>query len=325
MTNQSATRAILLLNANLENDAKSTARPLSVQEYGTFAAWLKDQGKRPDDLLRLDLAKPNFAASPIDQKRLFALLERGPLLDLALQKWGENGIWVITRSDPTYPKRLKERLGRSAPALLFGRGEVRPLEEGGIAAVGSRDATLSDLDYAKAVGRHATAQNVPLISGSARGVDEAAMLGALEGGGRAIGVVAMGLSRPAHWAQQYLTDKRLTLVSPFAPEDGFVPKQAATGRLMGRNRFIYCLSDLAVIVACKNGQGGTWAGAMENLKAGWAPSFVRSKDDPSGGFAEMIKHGAKIFNLDHVDLGNHHAALRGNSWPQSSPQWPPVT
>jgi len=70
MTSQSGTRAILLLNAILENDSKSAARPLSFQEYGTFAAWLKDQGKRPDDLLKLDPAKPNFVTSPIDQKRL---------------------------------------------------------------------------------------------------------------------------------------------------------------------------------------------------------------------------------------------------------------
>lgn len=315
MTSQSVTRAIILLNAILENDSKSAARPLSFQEYGTFAAWLKDQGKRPDDLLKLDPAKPNFVTSPIDQKRLFALLERGPLLDRALQKWAENGIWVITRSDSAYPKRLKERLGRSAPALLFGCGEVKLLEEGGIAAVGSRDATPSDLDYAQSVGRHATAQNVPLISGSARGVDEAAMLGALESAGRAVGVVAMGLPRPAHWAQKYLADKRLTLVSPFAPEDGFVPKQEATGRLMGRNRFIYCLSDLAVIVACKKGRGGTWAGAMENLKAGWVPSFVRSEDDASGGFAELITHGAKIFNFERALLRKENDNHLRNSAP----------
>jgi predicted Rossmann fold nucleotide-binding protein DprA/Smf involved in DNA uptake len=316
--NQSATRVILLLNAILENDSKSAARPLSFQEYGTFAAWLKDQGKRPDDLLKLDVAKPNFANSPIDKKRLFVLLERGPLLDHVLQKWMKNGIWVITRSDAAYPKRLKERLGRSAPALLFGCGEAQLLEKGGIAAVGSRDATPSDLDYAKSIGRHATAQNIPLISGSARGVDEAAMLGALESGGRAIGVVAMGLSRPAHWALQYLADKRLTLVSPFAPEDGFVPKQAATGRLMGRNRFIYCLSDLAVIVACKKGQGGTWAGAMENLKAGWVPSFVRSEDDVSGGFAEMLNHGAKIFRFERAPLRNENVIHPGNSAPAAT-------
>jgi predicted Rossmann fold nucleotide-binding protein DprA/Smf involved in DNA uptake len=63
--------------------------------------------------------------------------------------------------------------------------------------VGSREAGEADLAYAAELGRLAAAQGRSIVSGAARGVDEAAMLGALEGEGTVIGVLADSLSRTA--------------------------------------------------------------------------------------------------------------------------------
>ena len=50
------------------------------------------------------------------------LLERGVALALAVEKWANQGIWVMSRSDPDYPGRWHERLKQKAPPLLFGVG-----------------------------------------------------------------------------------------------------------------------------------------------------------------------------------------------------------
>jgi predicted Rossmann fold nucleotide-binding protein DprA/Smf involved in DNA uptake len=60
---------------------------------------------------------------------------------------------------------------------------------------------------------------------------------------------------------------------------------------MGRNKLIYALSDLAVVVASAAGSGGTWAGAIEALKAGWVPVFVRNSEPVPPGNLQLIAMG----------------------------------
>ena len=73
-------------------------------------------------------------------------------LGLALEKWQRAGLWVMTRSDEDYPFRLKSRLKYDAPPVLFGCGNRQLLDRGGIAVVGSRDATEGDLGCASMLG-----------------------------------------------------------------------------------------------------------------------------------------------------------------------------
>src|SRR5262249_4569703 len=142
---------------------------------------------------------------------------------LALEKWQRAGLWVMTRSDPDYPSRLKKRLKLETPPLLFGCGDRRLLDLGGIAVVGSRKTTQDDLSYTSRLGGAVALQGFSVISGGARGVDEAAMLGALEKEGTVIGVLADSLLRAATSARyrKGLMSKNLALISPFSPEIHF--------------------------------------------------------------------------------------------------------
>jgi hypothetical protein len=63
--------------------------------------------------------------------------------------------------------------------------------------------------------------------------------------------------------------------------------------------------------------GGTWAGAVEALKAGWCPVFVRTGEAAPKGNRELLKLGASALSAD--DLTNlsdlpvwltEHAAAR---------------
>jgi len=84
-----------------------------------------------------------------------------------------------------------------------------------------------------------------------------------------------------------LLDGQLVLLTPYAPTAGF-----SVGAAMGRNKVIYGLADFAVVVSSDYQAGGTWAGAVEALKAGWCPLFARDGANVPKGNRELFKLGA---------------------------------
>ena len=143
--------------------------------------------------------------------------------------------------------------------------------------------------FAQEVGRKAAAARVPVVSGGARGTDRLAMGAALEAGGIAFGVLADSLERTVRQPdlRQLLLDGQLVLLTPYAPTAGF-----SVGAAMGRNKVIYGLADFAVVVSSDFQTGGTWAGAVEALKAGWCPVFARDGEEVPKGNRELLKLGA---------------------------------
>ena len=94
-----------------------------------------------------------------------------------------------------------------------------------------------------------------------------------------------------------LLDGQLVLLTPYAPTAGF-----SVGAAMGRNKVIYGLAEFAVVVSSDFQTGGTWAGAVEALKAGWCPVFARDGADVPKGNRELLKLGAAP--LGGTDLEN---------------------
>ena len=134
------TQAILLLTAPLIAGRGETSRDLlSLGEYNRLALILRQKQKQPADLLAADAKELiDVCAQPFGRARLDALLGRGFLLSQAVERWNARAIWVISRADSKYPKRLKARLKEDAPPLLYGCGDIALLEKGGLAVVGSR-------------------------------------------------------------------------------------------------------------------------------------------------------------------------------------------
>src|SRR5439155_14755595 len=108
-------------------------------------------------------------------------------------------------------------------------------------------------------------------------------------GGIALGVLADSLESTIRKTdvRELVLDGKLVLVTPYVPTAGF-----SVGGAMGRNKLIYGLADYAVVVSSDFQTGGTWAGAVEALKAGWCPVFVRDSADVSKGNLELLKLGA---------------------------------
>lgn len=284
-------QAILLLTVSFgKNDPKS-AKPLSKGEWSRFAVWLKDHELEPSSLLKGNVQSQlsGLLDKSISADRIQSLLERGTALGLALEKWERAGLWVMTRSDPDYPERLKRRLRLDSPAVLFGCGNKSLLSKGGVAVIGSRDANEDDLNFTQNIGKETAFQGYSIVSGGARGVDQSAMMGALDNEGTAIGVMADSLLKATTSAKyrKKIMSGDLTLITPFNPEAGF-----NVGNAMARNRYIYCLSDVAIVISSTADKGGTWNGAIENLKALWVPLWVKKTENQKSGNPVLVNKGA---------------------------------
>jgi predicted Rossmann fold nucleotide-binding protein DprA/Smf involved in DNA uptake len=139
-----------------------------------------------------------------------------------------------------------------------------------------------------------------VLSGGARGVDERAASGAFAAEGTVIAVVADSLLRNASKKQyrDHLIAGDLVLMTAYSPEAGF-----SAGNAMGRNRLIYCLADAAVAVSSANGTGGTFGGAMQNLRDGWVPLWVAQTGDPASGNPTLVEQGAGwLTSRDDFDI-----------------------
>lgn len=289
-------KAILLLCGVFGGKEKpGSAKPLSITEYNTIANWLISHRISPGDLLEaesFDLLQHELV-SKIDVGRVKELLSRGASLAFAAEKWMNKGIWIITRSDRNYPSRYRKHLSKLGPPIIFGVGDYRLFESDGLAVVGSRNVDKEGEEFTQEVGRHCAEHGISIVSGGACGVDQFAMLSALEAYGTAIGVMADGLMR-ASVSGKYrdaIVDQRLLLISPYNPEAPF-----NIGNAMGRNKYIYAQSRFGLIISAEKGDGGTWAGAIEELKrSNHIPIFVRKEGNVPEGNSELMKHGAIPF------------------------------
>ena len=286
------TQAILLLTAPLiAGRGTSSSDLLSPGEYKRLARHLWEMQRQPADLVSPDASDLLRACQPVvDEARLQRLLGRGFLLSQVIERWQARAIWVVSRADAEYPRRLKVRLREDAPAVIYGCGDISLLETGGLAVVGSRHVDDTLIDYTMTVGRLAARARKTLVSGGAKGIDQAAMRGALEAGGKVSGVLADSLEKTAmnREHRNLLIDGQLVLISPYDPSAGF-----NVGNAMQRNKLIYALADASLVVSSDLNKGGTWAGAIEQLdKLKLIPVYVRSTGVLSAGLDALRSKGA---------------------------------
>ena len=293
-------QAIALLCSTLALPREASTRPLTPKEWSSLAASIHaSELGTPSALFALeppDIAEA-LGVSPEAGGRVAELLSRGGQFAVELEHLSARGIWIITRADDGYPPLFRSRLKATAPPVIFGAGNPSALVDRSVAVVGSRDADEASIGFATALGRSCARHGVVVVSGGARGIDSAAMLATVDGGGKAIGVVAEALERAVRRPdfRAYLADGELTLIAVKHPAAGF-----SVGDAMGRNRLIYALAEAGVVVASGE-SGGTRAGALENLKAGWVPLFVRDDSDAPDGNRELLDAGGLPITRDELD------------------------
>lgn len=287
------TKAILLLTAPLIVGKQRSDGPkiLTPAEYNKLAARLVELSKQPMDLLgkeREDLA--HELGSILEPERILRLLERGLLMSQAIDQWQTRGIWIVSRADPDYPVRLKAKLKKQAPPVLYGCGDRALLERGGLCIVGSRKVDDAISEFVKDAAQLAAQSGYSVVSGGAKGVDLIAMRSALEVDGTVVGALAENLSRAvvSPLFREPIKRRDVTLVSAVDPNAGF-----NVGNAMSRNKLIYAFADAGLVANSDYEKGGTWAGATEQInRLKCCPVYVRTTDRTPKGNKALIERGA---------------------------------
>lgn len=220
-------------------------------------------------------------------RRILALLEETDVLEHYLRRGRQQGCVPLSRMDPRYPPRLKEKLGFEAPVCLWARGDVSLLEGPGIALVGSRDLAYANRQFARAAGRQAALQGYTLISGNARGADQTAQNACLAAGGRVISIVADPL-------ENHAPAERILYLS----EDGF-DEAFSSQRALSRNRCIHALGEKVLVAQSNLQKGGTWDGTVKNLRKGWSDVFCF--EDGTEAARQLCRLGAEAIGPEQLN------------------------
>ncbi len=298
--------ASLLTNRLVALDAK----PLPAGEF-----WKLIDQVDPADLLDLDVAgiAELVGCTHDEAVRSRTLLDASTAFTFEEERLLEGGVTLVSALDERFPTVLRERLGASCPPFLLVAGAVELLGRPALGVVGSRDAAPEALDVAREAARTAAGHGWPVVSGLARGVDQAAMAEVLEAGGHAIGVPADGILHASRNAEvrRGVHAGQLCLASPFAPSAPF-----RAGNAIGRNKIIYALSQVAFVASADNGSGGTWAGAKEAVERGHAHVAVWTGAGAKDGNAALVARGATpitdvsaLFDLDPMIPPPSHDSL----------------
>ncbi len=212
-------------------------------------------------------------------QRANRLLERAAAMQAHVESYLAQGYHILLDGDALWPQHLA-KLGEDAPLMLFARGNPALLSGRMAAVAGSRSISARTREKAEAIGRLLAGRGMTVVTGGARGVDSAAAKGALEAGG---GVVVI----PAVSAEEFFRSDhnrracdagRLMLLCETPPDEPFSSVKALT-----RNHTIYALGDVAMVVASRQGMGGTWSGARACLRGAWSPLYIL--DEAGGEFA----------------------------------------
>jgi DNA processing protein len=163
------------------------------------------------------------------------------------------GFRFIGRSEPRFPRLLRELHDPPPGLFLRGSADVELLSEPAVAIVGARMCSSYGGQVARLLGRELAAAGLVVVSGLARGVDGEAHRGALEAGGATVGVLGCGIDRDYPAAHAHLARGICgtgLVVSEYAP--GVEP---APWRFPSRNRIIAGLCQATIIVEARERSG----------------------------------------------------------------------
>lgn len=201
-----------------------------------------------------------------------------------------SGIEIIPVISQDYSKILKENLKKSAPIVLYIKGNKHIMQEKSVAIVGSRDASNLALQFTDNIAKLASKEYKVIVSGFAKGIDKQALDSSLAYKGQSIIVLPQGIMTFESGFKTYykqIIDGDVLVLSTFHPKAGWGKELA-----MARNPIIYGLAKeiyVAEAKPSKNRQGketkgGTWAGVIDGLKKGRTifvrqPEFLEKNDN----------------------------------------------
>lgn len=217
------------------------------------------------------------------------------------------GCAVVLVGHAGYPAALATawpELG--APVWLFARWP-QPIPDGpAVAIVGTRQPTLDGLRTARELAWLLATHGVTVVSGMARGIDQAAHRGALEADGRTVGVLGTGLDVDYPRGDAALREEVAAsggLLTELIP--GAAPRPR---HFLWRNRLISGLADVTVVV-----EGRARSGSLQTARLAasqgrdvWAvPGSLHAP--ASQGPLALVRDGAQLITRLEDVLDAVHA------------------
>ena len=210
---------------------------------------------------------------------------------------------LLTIQDAGYPNRLRNIY--DPPCLLYVRGRLPAFDdEASIAVVGTRDCTPYGVSSAEKLGYGLAAGGAVVVSGLARGVDSAALRGALRAGGTVTAVLGNGLDVVYPPENQYLYEDVAAagaLISEYPPG---TPPEAKHFPVRNRIMSGLCLGTLVVEAPARSGALITAGTALEQGRDVFAvPGPI---DAPASvGCNRLIRDGAGLVSDAWDILGEY--------------------
>lgn len=217
----------------------------------------------------------------VSQKMLLRariLLTRTTAVFERIQAYEEQDYHGLVRKSPEWPAAL-HALRRDEPHFLFAKGNLDLLKTRCVAVAGSRVIAESTAGVAARLGGMMADEKLTMVCGGAFGVDTAAQNAILDAGGSLIVVPAVPAERIVRrMKEERALDKgQLLILCDALPDSPF-----SAAKALGRNHTIYALGEAAIVVASRNGVGGSWRGATDCLRGEFSPVFA--PDEPSKDF-----------------------------------------
>ena len=212
-------------------------------------------------------------------------------LEGEVHKLQRQGIQFITMKDASYPKRL---LHISAPPYaLYVKGKLPDEDKRTVAIVGARECSPYGECMARKFAKAFAEAGIQVISGMARGVDNAGQRGALEAGGESYAVLGCGVDvcYPREAIELYMDlQENGGIISEFPIGTKPLPQH-----FPARNRIISGMADAILVIEAKEKSGSliTADMALEQGKDVYAlPGPINS--ELSKGCNSLIKQGAGV-------------------------------
>jgi len=225
---------------------------------GTFRRLVDHFGSAPDaalasaeDHARAGILKPGQIDRLGKQRAKLAHLEH------YLDEISFEGIRILTWESSDYPSLLRGL--RSAPPVLYSRGDLAAVEETTMAVIGTRSPSEDGLRVAYALAAKLAELGVTIVSGLAEGIDTAGHRGALDAGGLTAAVLGSGLLRISPKENGELAEE--VAQSGVLLSELFPTTHVSTAHLMARNRLQAALSRAVVVI-----ESGPTGGSMVTVK-----------------------------------------------------------
>ncbi|MDP8298639.1 MAG: DNA-processing protein DprA [Candidatus Tantalella remota] len=227
-----------------------------------------------------------------------------PELEEELEYMKTEGIRVVCCLDAEYPSRLRDIY--DPPPVLYYKGDLESLNGNTAAVVGSRRCSMYGLRMAEKLSYDIAERGVTVVSGMARGIDQAAHRGALKCGGNTIAVLGSGFRHVYPAGSEKLVED---IVSHGAVVTEFSSRtEPSRSTFPRRNRIVSGMSEGVVVVEASRRSGAMITVDLA-LEQGREVFAVPGRADlyTSRGTNFLIQNGAKLVTcaediLEEMDM-----------------------